>query len=119
MLRTDRKHFVLNGFLPYKDAPSPLGHGATISAPHMHALYVELLCEHLVPVQSSFLLSHSRILFLTTCLLQGRKGSGRGERVGVHDGSDGRDGRSVRAGSGRGPDRVNSQIFAGKHSCAQ
>lgn len=30
---------------PYEDSPQPIGHGATISAPHMHAY----ACEHLLP----------------------------------------------------------------------
>jgi protein-L-isoaspartate(D-aspartate) O-methyltransferase len=34
-LKLDRKHFVENN--PYEDSPQPIGFGATISAPHMHA----------------------------------------------------------------------------------
>jgi protein-L-isoaspartate(D-aspartate) O-methyltransferase len=34
---------------PYQDSPQPIGFGATISAPHMHAHVLELLKEHLRP----------------------------------------------------------------------
>ncbi|KAK7207486.1 protein-L-isoaspartate O-methyltransferase-like protein [Myxozyma melibiosi] len=34
---------------PYEDAPQYLGYGATISAPHMHAVAVESLHEYLYP----------------------------------------------------------------------
>lgn len=33
----------------YVDAPQPIGHRVTISAPHMHAMMAELLAEHAVP----------------------------------------------------------------------
>jgi len=35
-LEVDRCHFVPSGADPYVDAPQSLGHGQTISAPHMH-----------------------------------------------------------------------------------
>jgi protein-L-isoaspartate(D-aspartate) O-methyltransferase len=44
MLQTDRKFYAPQH--PYTDAPQPIGHAATISAPHMHAA----ACEHLLPV---------------------------------------------------------------------
>ncbi len=34
---------------PYHDSPQPIGHGATISAPHMHAHAAESLLPHLHP----------------------------------------------------------------------
>lgn len=34
---------------PYQDAPQPILHGATISAPHMHAHALEVLAAHLQP----------------------------------------------------------------------
>ncbi|KAG2431259.1 hypothetical protein HYH02_013393 [Chlamydomonas schloesseri] len=43
MLAVDRGLFVPEGQFPYQDAPQPLGCGATISAPHMHAVCLELL----------------------------------------------------------------------------
>ncbi len=33
----------------YQDCPQPLGYGATISAPHMHAACLELLAGQLRP----------------------------------------------------------------------
>ena len=47
MRAVDRADFVLGGGsdaeAAYKDTPQPLGHRATISAPHMHALALSLL----------------------------------------------------------------------------
>jgi hypothetical protein len=37
----------------YEDAPQLIGHGATISAPHMHAHCLEILKDHLVPGASA------------------------------------------------------------------
>eukprot|EP01132_Coremiostelium_polycephalum_P001137 gene1137-1443_t len=33
----------------YADEPKPIGYGATISAPHMHAIQLEFLAQHLKP----------------------------------------------------------------------
>ncbi|GLC34685.1 hypothetical protein PLESTB_001234900 [Pleodorina starrii] len=49
MTAVDRGRFVPQGQAPYQDAPQPLGFGATISAPHMHAMCLELLAEHIRP----------------------------------------------------------------------
>ncbi|KAG2430490.1 hypothetical protein HXX76_010013 [Chlamydomonas incerta] len=49
MLAVDRGLFVPPGQSPYQDAPQPLGCGATISAPHMHAVCLELMAEQLRP----------------------------------------------------------------------
>jgi Protein-L-isoaspartate(D-aspartate) O-methyltransferase (PCMT) len=43
MLQTDRKFYAPH---PYTDAPQPIGHQQTISAPHMHAE----ACERLLSV---------------------------------------------------------------------
>lgn len=43
LMATDRKHYVASNLEPYYDAPQRIGHGATISAPHMHAYALELL----------------------------------------------------------------------------
>ncbi|KAK1056641.1 hypothetical protein LTR74_014754 [Friedmanniomyces endolithicus] len=43
MLLVDRAHYSPSA--PYEDSPQPLGHRATISAPHMHAA----ACESLLP----------------------------------------------------------------------
>ncbi|XP_077228838.1 protein-L-isoaspartate O-methyltransferase-like [Tasmannia lanceolata] len=45
----DRGLFVPDGNPPYVDSPMPIGYNATISAPHMHAMCLELLEEHLQP----------------------------------------------------------------------
>lgn len=38
---------------PYEDSPQPIGHKATISAPHMHATAAEYLLPYLVPSEAS------------------------------------------------------------------
>ncbi len=38
LLRVDRADFCAPGGAPYQDAPQLIGYGATISAPHMHAV---------------------------------------------------------------------------------
>jgi len=47
MLRVDRVHFA--PAKPYDDSPQPIGHKATISAPHMHASACESLLDYLEP----------------------------------------------------------------------
>ncbi|RDA95677.1 hypothetical protein CP533_1257 [Ophiocordyceps camponoti-saundersi (nom. inval.)] len=42
-LRVDRAHYAPTN--PYQDSPQPIGHMATISAPHMHATAI----EHVLP----------------------------------------------------------------------
>jgi protein-L-isoaspartate(D-aspartate) O-methyltransferase len=49
MLLVDRRCYVPPGKDPYEDAPQPIGYGATISAPHMHAWCLELLADRLTP----------------------------------------------------------------------
>lgn len=39
--------------MAYEDSPQPIGHGATISAPHMHASAVEHVLPYLLPKASS------------------------------------------------------------------
>lgn len=45
----DRALFVKKEYPPYVDSPMPIGYNSTISAPHMHALCLELLKDHLQP----------------------------------------------------------------------
>ncbi|GAB2269745.1 Protein-L-isoaspartate O-methyltransferase 2 [Dionaea muscipula] len=45
----DRALFVPDGTPPYADNPMPIGFNATISAPHMHAMCLELLEKNLQP----------------------------------------------------------------------
>lgn len=49
METVDRAHFVLKGCPPYVDHPIMIGYNATISAPHMHAMCLELLEKNLQP----------------------------------------------------------------------
>ncbi|KAI8852880.1 protein-L-isoaspartate O-methyltransferase [Chytridium lagenaria] len=46
--KVDRANYV-HSTTPYADRPSSIGYGATISAPHMHVLCLELLRDHLKP----------------------------------------------------------------------
>lgn len=45
----DRGLFVPEGTSAYVDSPMQIGYNATISAPHMHAMCLELLENHLKP----------------------------------------------------------------------
>ncbi|CAK9143948.1 unnamed protein product [Ilex paraguariensis] len=45
----DRALFVPDGTPPYVDSPMQIGYNATISAPHMHAMCLELLEQNLQP----------------------------------------------------------------------
>merc|ERR1719217_1669778 len=47
MLATDRCNYAPRD--AYADQPQPIGHNATISAPHMHAHALELLADFLTP----------------------------------------------------------------------
>ncbi|KAL2785723.1 protein-L-isoaspartate O-methyltransferase [Aspergillus keveii] len=47
MMAVDRGHYAPSR--PYSDSPQPIGHGATISAPHMHGHACEYLINHLKP----------------------------------------------------------------------
>ncbi|MCO5609243.1 hypothetical protein L7F22_063467 [Adiantum nelumboides] len=49
MEKIDRKLFVPDQAYAYMDNPMPIGYNATISAPHMHALCLQLLENHLQP----------------------------------------------------------------------
>ncbi|KAJ6591215.1 protein-L-isoaspartate O-methyltransferase [Mycena vulgaris] len=49
MNAVDRAHFVPNKSDAYTDSPQSIGHGATISAPHMHAFAVDYLLPFLRP----------------------------------------------------------------------
>ncbi|KAI4858662.1 protein-L-isoaspartate O-methyltransferase [Hypoxylon rubiginosum] len=51
-LRVDRAHYAPEPGSAYEDSPQPIGHGATISAPHMHANAVETLLPFLLPPPS-------------------------------------------------------------------
>lgn len=48
LLLVDRRNYVLNEDSSYADSPQPIGYGATISAPHMHAHVLEDLLPPLL-----------------------------------------------------------------------
>ncbi|KAF8840577.1 protein-L-isoaspartate O-methyltransferase [Paxillus ammoniavirescens] len=52
MAKVDRANYVLNKSDAYQDSPQSIGHGATISAPHMHAHALENLLPFLNPGSS-------------------------------------------------------------------
>lgn len=43
------KHPRTGHQVAYRDRPQPIGHNATLSAPHMHAIMLELLHAHARP----------------------------------------------------------------------
>ncbi|KAH7928576.1 protein-L-isoaspartate O-methyltransferase [Leucogyrophana mollusca] len=49
MAKVDRANYVTRKADAYQDSPQPIGHGATISAPHMHAHAMEHLLPFLFP----------------------------------------------------------------------
>ncbi|XP_039163348.1 protein-L-isoaspartate O-methyltransferase 1 isoform X2 [Eucalyptus grandis] len=76
MEKLDRGLFVPEGAPAYVDSPMPIGHNATISAPHMHATCLELLEKNLQPGMRALDIG-SGTGYLTACFammvgLQGR-----------------------------------------------
>jgi protein-L-isoaspartate(D-aspartate) O-methyltransferase len=65
MLKVDRGDFA--NYEPYVDSPQPIGHGATISAPHMHAEALERLVDKLQPGMSALDVG-SGSGYLTACM---------------------------------------------------
>jgi protein-L-isoaspartate(D-aspartate) O-methyltransferase len=49
-IQVDRAHYTPSS--PYQDRPQAIGYGATISAPHMHAMAIEHLLSSVVPSES-------------------------------------------------------------------
>ncbi|KAF9731255.1 hypothetical protein PMIN06_004995 [Paraphaeosphaeria minitans] len=49
MMKVDRAHYAPSHRDAYEDSPQPIGHHATISAPHMHASACETLLPYLQP----------------------------------------------------------------------
>ncbi|KAG1728448.1 protein-L-isoaspartate O-methyltransferase [Suillus lakei] len=49
MTKVDRANYVMHKSEAYEDSPQSIGHGATISAPHMHAHAIEHLLDYLGP----------------------------------------------------------------------
>lgn len=67
MLSIDRKFFTPTS--PYEDAPQYLGYGATISAPHMHSLTLDLLSDFLKPGMKVLDIGYGSG-YLTTCFAE-------------------------------------------------
>ncbi|KAF7967230.1 hypothetical protein HWV62_35073 [Athelia sp. TMB] len=60
MKKVDRAHYTLGPRGAYEDSPQYIGHGATISAPHMHAMAAEHLVGDANP--SPFIFPGARVL---------------------------------------------------------
>ncbi|KAL3794978.1 hypothetical protein ACHAWO_003384 [Cyclotella atomus] len=54
LTKVDRKNYVLNKDYAYEDSPQPIGYGATISAPHMHAHVLEDLLPPLLKASQDY-----------------------------------------------------------------
>ncbi|KAF9003153.1 protein-L-isoaspartate O-methyltransferase [Hymenopellis radicata] len=52
MAKVDRANYVVHKAFAYEDSPQVIGHGATISAPHMHAYAAEHLLPYIHPGSS-------------------------------------------------------------------
>ncbi|KAI5080487.1 hypothetical protein GOP47_0003670 [Adiantum capillus-veneris] len=75
MEKIDRKLFVPDKAYAYMDNPMPIGYNATISAPHMHALCLQLLENHLQPGMHALDVG-SGTGYLTSCfaIMVGKEG---------------------------------------------
>ena len=54
LLAVDRQYYVPDIKYAYDDSPQPIGYGATISAPHMHAHVIEELLPSLLRASSDY-----------------------------------------------------------------
>ena len=83
MRAVDRGVFVREAGMAYTDSPSPIGHNATISAPHMHAYCLEWLKDHLKPGKRALDVG-SGTGYLTACFAHMVcEGSDEGMAVGI------------------------------------
>ena len=90
MRAVDRGHYLPRGRAgsAYEDAPQPIGHGVTISAPHMHAAALDLLEAQLRPGAAALDVG-SGTGYLTACMAHMVRGTGaRGDSSGVAVGID-------------------------------
>jgi len=67
MRKVDRGNYSANQFEAYNDNPHSIGHGQTISAPHMHAMCLELLKDHALKPNSKILDVGCGSGYLTAC----------------------------------------------------
>jgi len=67
MKKTDRGFYSKNMEEAYADRPHSIGHGVTISAPHMHATALELLEDHIKKPGARILDVGSGSGYLTAC----------------------------------------------------
>lgn len=84
MTETDRQLYCHTP-QPYVDRPYPIGHSATISAPHMHAYALQLLAKHVKP-DANVLDVGAGSGYLTACfsrLLQAQSPDSKGLVVGI------------------------------------
>jgi len=68
MRKVDRGDFCRDINDAYMDNPNPIGHGQTISAPHMHAMCLELLENHVVKPGAKVMDVGSGSGYLSACL---------------------------------------------------
>jgi len=78
MKSVDRSDFV-NKY-PYNDSPQSIGHSVTISAPHMHAISLELLKDFLKPSMKALDIG-SGSGYLTACMA--RMVTNKGKVIGI------------------------------------
>jgi protein-L-isoaspartate(D-aspartate) O-methyltransferase len=82
MKAVDRAHYVAVG-APYQDSPQPIGFGATISAPHMHAEMLERLEPFLKPGNKALDVG-SGSGYLSACMAHMvTEGGAKGKVVGI------------------------------------
>jgi len=67
MRKVDRGNYSANKIEAYNDYPHPIGFNATISAPHMHAMCLELLENNVIKPGSRVLDVGSGSGYLTAC----------------------------------------------------
>jgi len=76
MRSVDRGKYSADPRQAYEDTPHPIGHHQTISAPHMHAMCLELLQDHLV-AGATVLDVGSGSGYLTACFAAMLEGKGK------------------------------------------
>eukprot|EP00639_Heterosigma_akashiwo_P004804 CAMPEP_0194568278 /NCGR_PEP_ID=MMETSP0292-20121207/6471_1 /TAXON_ID=39354 /ORGANISM="Heterosigma akashiwo, Strain CCMP2393" /LENGTH=252 /DNA_ID=CAMNT_0039418323 /DNA_START=224 /DNA_END=982 /DNA_ORIENTATION=+ len=83
MLKVDRGNYAPSNADAYDDRPLPIGFGATISAPHMHATALELLSEQITRPNSRVLDVGCGSGYLTAVIARMQEATGGGKTVGI------------------------------------